>query len=77
LFGVEGEVVNGAARAVVLGETIDLDHWFSFSLKKWNMCRQTKGTRAGGQPCHLLSYRVYYTEIQNQSQVAYDLLIKR
>jgi len=38
------------------------------------MYRQRKGTRAGGQPCHLLSYRDYYTEIQNQCQVGCNLL---
>jgi len=27
------------------------------------MYRQRKGTRAGGQPCHFLLYRDYYTEI--------------
>src|SRR5215211_3685089 len=29
LLSIEGEVVNGTARAIVLGETIDLDHWCS------------------------------------------------
>jgi hypothetical protein len=38
---------------------------------------QTKGTPAGGQTVPIDAYRDYYTEIQNQCQAAYDILIKR
>src|SRR5918996_5823801 len=33
LLGVEGQVFNGAARAIIFGESVDLDHWYS--LNSW------------------------------------------
>src|SRR5687768_9703687 len=59
LFGIEGQVFNGAARAIIFSESFDLDHWYSLNVGDKVLTNKRHACRWAAVPFLLISRLLY------------------